>query len=85
MSQVTLSVRVDQLDKQYFENFCKSVGLNVSTAINLFVKSVIRQQRIPFEIEGDPFYNEQNMERLRKAIARVENGNYTIHEPVEVK
>lgn len=85
MSQSTLSVRVDSVDKQYFEDFCKSAGLNVSVAINMFIKSVIRKQRIPFEIEGDPFYSTENISRIRKSISEIEAGHYTIHEPMEVE
>ncbi len=92
MAQATLSVRLDSTDKQYFEEFCKSAGLNVSVAINMFVKAVIKKQRIPFEIEGtpishsdDPFYSDENMKRIREAVAEIDAGHYTIHEPIEVR
>ena len=84
MAQATLSVRIDHEDKKYFEEFCNNAGLNVSVAINMFVKAVIRTQRIPFEIEADPFYSERNLKRLRKSIAEVEAGHSTVHELVEV-
>ncbi|MBM6853835.1 type II toxin-antitoxin system RelB/DinJ family antitoxin [Mediterraneibacter glycyrrhizinilyticus] len=40
-----------------------NVGLNTSTAINLFVKAVLRERRIPFEIQQspDPFFSERNL------------------------
>lgn len=59
MAQSTLTVRVDERDKVTFDSFCSSVGLNISTAINLFVKAVLQERRIPFEIaQGeDPFFN----------------------------
>ena len=89
MAQATLSVRLDSTDKRYFEEFCKSAGLNVSVAINMFVKAVIKKQRIPFEIEGtpishndDPFYSEENMKRIREAVADVEKDRYVAHEPI---
>ena len=53
MAQTTLSVRLDSMDKHCFEEFCKAAGLNISTAINMFVKAVIKKQRIPFEITGN--------------------------------
>ena len=84
MSQSTLSVRLDSNDKKMFEEFCNDVGLNISAAINLFVKTVIKKQRIPFEIERDPFYSEANLNRLRKAAAEVKAGQFSIREPVEV-
>jgi len=39
----------------------KNVGMSASTAINLFVKAVLRENRIPFEIaqNPDPFYSKK--------------------------
>ncbi|MBR2215354.1 MAG: type II toxin-antitoxin system RelB/DinJ family antitoxin [Selenomonadaceae bacterium] len=85
MAQATLSVRLDSRDKQSFENFCHDVGLNVSAAINIFVRAVIKAQRIPFVIERDPFYSEENLNRIRQSLAEVNAGRYTIHEPIEVE
>ena len=58
MAQATLTARVDARDKVDFDAFCSNVGLNTSTAINLFVKAVLRENRIPFEIAQtpDPFF-----------------------------
>lgn len=58
MALTTLTARVDQKDKADFDAFCSNVGLNTSTAINLFVKAVLREKRIPFEIAQtpDPFF-----------------------------
>lgn len=61
MAQATLTVQVDEKDKALFDAFCSNVGLNTSTAINLFVKAVLRENRIPFEITQapDPFFRRQ--------------------------
>lgn len=50
MSQVTITARIDASDKAAFEEFCSDVGLTTSMAINLFIKAVLREKRIPFEI-----------------------------------
>lgn len=87
MAQATLSVRLDSTDKQCFEEFCKSAGLNVSVAINMFVKAVIKEQRIPFTITGDPFYSEKNMNRLKESMHQLEHGKTitkTFHELEEL-
>jgi addiction module RelB/DinJ family antitoxin len=57
MSQTTLSVRMDEHLKRQFDAFCANVGMNASVAVNMFVKAVIRERRIPFEIASndDPF------------------------------
>ena len=66
MEQSTLSVRINSNDKKSFETFCNSAGINVSTAINLFVKAVLREQKIPFEIKAYNFDN-YAYDKLREA------------------
>lgn len=85
MSQVTLSVRMDEDVKRLFDAFCAEVGMNASVAVNLFVKTVIREQRIPFEIatHTDAFYNPVNQAVLRRSIAQLDAGNGTRHELIE--
>ncbi|OON99945.1 MAG: damage-inducible protein J [Epulopiscium sp. Nele67-Bin004] len=74
MAQTTLSIRIDEGLKQQFDAFCQEVGLNTSVAINMFAKTVVREQRIPFEISlaNDPFYSAENQDRLLKAAQRIE-------------
>ena len=83
MTQTILSVRLNSRDKKGFESFCEQVGMNASVAINMFVKTVLREQRLPFEIKTDPFYSEANMERLEKSIRQLETGKGIEHELVE--
>ena len=74
MALSTLTSRIDENDKQNFILFCDSVGLTSSAAVNMFVKAVIRERRIPFEISADPFYSESNMRYLSKVIDGIEDG-----------
>ena len=46
----TIVARIEAYDKRYFNVFCSSIGLNASTAVNLFIKTVLRENRIPFNI-----------------------------------
>ena len=86
MAQSLISARIDSKDKENFELFCESVGMNVSTAINMFVKVVIKNQGLPFEVKADPFYSPENMKRLKKSIKDVKTGKTTLkeHELIEV-
>lgn len=84
MAQTTLSVRMDEETKKGFEEFCESVGMNVSVAVNMFAKAVLREQRLPFEVKVDPFYSKTNMARLQKSIADLEAGKGKVHELIEV-
>ncbi len=81
MESLTLNVRVDSKDKKNFELFCNSVGMNVSTAINMFIKAVLREQKMPFEIKSNIF-DEIIYEKLKEAELEMNNTSkrYTINE-----
>lgn len=50
MTQSVLSVRMDAATKEAFAHFCNQAGMSVSTAVNVFAKQTIRDQKIPFTI-----------------------------------
>lgn len=52
MAQSTISARIDSEDKIAFDLFCSRVGLNTSSVLNLFIKKVISEDRIPFEVSA---------------------------------
>lgn len=53
MSQANISIRVDKSVKDRFCNLCEAFGLTTTAAFNLFMKAVIRERKIPFEIAVD--------------------------------
>jgi DNA-damage-inducible protein J len=77
MAQTNVNIRMDEGVKRQFDLICTELGLNMSTAFNMFAKTVVRQNKIPFELVVDPFFNEFNMERLRYAIANRGKGTIT--------
>jgi DNA-damage-inducible protein J len=87
MAQATITARVDEHDKIDFDAFCSAVGLNTSTAINLFVKAVLREKRIPFEImqSADPFYSASNQRYVMKSVDELRAGKGKAHELIEVE
>ena len=52
MAQATLSVRVDDTLKKNFDNICDDFGFTSTAAITVFMKAVVRERRIPFEIKA---------------------------------
>lgn len=50
-------VRLEDADlKKQAETLFDDMGLTMTTAITLFAKAVVRQNKIPFEITADPLY-----------------------------
>ena len=75
-----INFRVDDTVKAKAESDCAAMGLTMSTAINIFLTKLANEQRIPFEVAVDPFYSEENMERLKKSIADLNAGKGKVHE-----
>ena len=50
MSQTAMTVRIDNQQKAKFDSLCEQFGMSANTAINIFVRQVIRLRRIPFTI-----------------------------------
>ena len=69
MAQTNVNIRMDEKTKKAFDAFCEEIGLSVSAAFNIFAKTVVREQRIPFEISA-----EIPNEETKKAVENVRNG-----------
>ena len=53
MATVNMSIRMDTELKKQAEAMFSDMGLNMTTAMNMFLRQVVRQGRIPFEIATD--------------------------------
>lgn len=85
MAQTNLNIRMDEELKKNFDMICTELGLNMTAAINVFARAVVRKHGIPFDltINDDFFYSEANQERLRKSIKSLEAGKGAVHELIE--
>ena len=81
-----ISLRVDDEVKRGAEEALNDIGLSMSAAINVFLKKVAREKRIPFELSVDPFYSESNMKYLEGILRDVKKGaaKFAEHDLIEV-
>ena len=77
---VQISLRIEDDVKKKAEQACADIGMSLSTAINIYLKKLGREKRIPFEVSVDPFYSQENMARLRNSVAQMESTGGTVHE-----
>ena len=54
MTQVTITINLEEYERDRFNEFCDAAGMDVSTAFRIFIKAVLRENRIPFEISLTP-------------------------------
>lgn len=86
MAETTnLNIRIDKELKEQAEAFFSELGLNMTTAFNIFLRQSLRQGGIPFDItlNTDGFYNPTNMKILRQSIRDANAGKLTAHDLIE--
>lgn len=75
-----INVRVNDDVKKEAEAVLDEIGMSVTTAVTIFLKTVARERRIPFEVTADPFYSESNMLFLAEKMAEYKNGTLKTEE-----
>lgn len=93
MKNSLLQVRVDNIDKKKASVIAESLGLDLSTIVNMMLKQIIIQNKIPFEIKGDDTVQEINAtEALEGCILsgdmindlyKIKNGEITADEEID--
>jgi len=66
-----LSIRIDRELKEEADRVFNELGMNLTTAITVFVRHAVRQKKIPFEIALYP-ENESKGNSMKSAIAATE-------------
>ena len=75
MAQTNLTIRIDENIKKEAEVLFTKIGLNLSSAINIFFRQSIREQAIPFELKPyDDYYTGENLRSLKRSIEQSERG-----------
>ena len=83
MPKTSMTIRMETDVKRQAQELFAQFGLDMTTAINMFLLQSIRQQGIPFTLRLDSFYSDANQERLQKAAARMDLTGGTVHEIIE--
>lgn len=73
MAMTNLNIRTDKVIKDQAEELFNELGLNMTTAVNMFLRTAIREHGIPFEL------------KLKKpneiTIAAIEEGRKMVSDP----
>jgi len=77
MSATNLNIRTDKEVKEQAEQLFAELGLNMTTAINLFLRTAIRKHGIPFDLYLD-VPNETT-------VAAIEEGKRLLNDPSSPK
>ncbi len=53
MAKVSTNITLDAEDKARAQEFLAAVGMDLSTAVGVFIKQMLREGKIPFEIKAE--------------------------------
>ena len=53
MATTNLNIRTEKAIKDQAESIFKELGINMTTAVNMFLRTAIREHGIPFELKLD--------------------------------
>jgi DNA-damage-inducible protein J len=82
MATTTVSVRLDETTKRQLDHFCEDVGLSTATVFKMFAKNVVRNHRLPFEVESDPVLSRDELIERYEDMKAGRNSHE--HELIEV-
>jgi DNA-damage-inducible protein J len=54
MNAVNVTIRIEKETKRQFDEFCDNVGMNVTTALTMFIKTVLLTRQLPFTVTDAP-------------------------------
>lgn len=77
-----IQVRIDSEIKKQASELFKTLGLDMSSAINLFLHQCILRGGIPFSVEV-PQYNKETIEAMKEAKAIANNPNIKGYDSIE--
>ena len=74
---VNVTIRMDENVKKQSEQVLRELGINMSTAVNVYMRAIAKQGKIPFELSlagVDPFFSDENQARLDLSKRQIANG-----------
>jgi len=80
MAATTYTLQVDDIDKKRAEQVFNELGMTFATGINVYIKTVSRQQKIPFELVLNPQVSKEEKQKAFAALDGILAGHDVILE-----
>lgn len=69
-----VQVKIDDHLRSQAQAVAASMGLDLASAVRIFLTQMVRENGLPFKPGGDPFFSESNQAALAKSVAQLEAG-----------
>jgi len=84
MASANINVRTDATLKAQAQQIFESIGLDLSTAVNLFLKQTVKANNLPFVLGVSNVSPTENIATKRVSQYGVWKGKYTLPEDFDV-
>ncbi len=75
VNMATLQIRIDDTLRRQASDTAQAMGLDLSSAIRMFLTQMVKENGLPFHPTNDPFYSASNRAALRSSLRQMEAGN----------
>lgn len=82
MTSTNLNIRTDKEIKEKAEKIYSSLGLNMTTAINIFLRASIRKNGIPFDLQLN-VPNDETLKAIKEARKIAKDKNVQSYDSIE--
>lgn len=69
-----LQVRLDDSLKAKAQTVAEGMGMDLSSAVRIFLAQMVRENGLPFTPSNDPFYSAKNRQALSQSLSQVVAG-----------
>jgi DNA-damage-inducible protein J len=79
-----LQVKIDDALRDDAQLVASQIGIDVATAVRMFLVQMVKANGLPFQAVADPFYSVANQRYLERAAEDVKKGvNVVCHDIIE--
>jgi len=72
---VSLQIRVDEELRDQAQQIASDLGMDLTTAVRIFLKQLVTHKGLPFRPELDPFYSPGNQRALKASLDSLKAGH----------
>lgn len=76
-----ITINVDDREKEEVQKILSEAGISMSGAVRMYFDAIRKEGDIPKSI--DPFYDPENLKRIRKSADEMERGLGKVHQLIQ--
>lgn len=81
----TLQIRLEDSLKNQAATVAEGMGIDLSSAVRIFLAQMVKENGLPFIPTNDPFYSRKNQEALQRSVMQIASGDIVLKDFAELR